>query len=87
MEIIQYTDDRAEVLAANVGKDLIAEWNHADGSFLVFGNHPQFDLSRDELKALLKLIIDQLNVLRVAAGLSEITYQQAKDVIKTELGL
>ena len=48
---------------------------------------PEFDLGTAELKALLKLIVDQFNILRLAAGMNEITYQQAKTVIKEELGL
>ena len=83
---IQYTDDREAVVLANADKRLIEEHNHTDGNFLIFDDTP-FDLTTGELKALLKLIIDQFNVLRNAAGLPEITYQQAKDTIKTDLGL
>ena len=48
---------------------------------------PPFDLSTKELIEILKLILKQINVLRTAAGLSEITYAQARDAIKAELGL
>ena len=47
---------------------------------------PAFDLTTAELKALLKLILDQINILRVKAGLAEITYAQARDTIKAALG-
>lgn len=48
---------------------------------------PPFDLSRDELKAILKLIVDQFNAVRTNVGMPEITYAQARDAIKAELGL
>ncbi len=83
---IQYTDDREAIILANADKRLVGEHNHVDGNWLVFDDTP-FDLTTREIKALLKLIIDQFNILRLAAGMNEITYQQAKDVIKAELGL
>ena len=49
---------------------------------------PAFDLTTAELKALLKLIIDQLNIIRTnpALGLPAITYDQARGAIKAALG-
>lgn len=47
---------------------------------------PPFDLGTEELKAILKLIIDQLNAIRTQVGMTQITYAQARDAIKTSLG-
>jgi hypothetical protein len=80
--LIESVDDSAYT-------DISQVWRLVDGVVEIDPTYtpPEFDLSRAELRAILKLIVDQFNVLREAAGMSEITYTQAKTVIKDELGL
>lgn len=48
---------------------------------------PPFDLATAELKAILRLIVDQINVLRTDPAINKpaITYAQARDAIKAIL--
>ena len=88
MIIVEYetNEERDAAIVANSGHLLIEEHNHTDGNYLVFDDSP-FDLSLAELRAILKIIIDQFNAVRANAGMPLITYEQARDAIKAELRL
>lgn len=87
---IPYTDeaDKQRVISENTDKRIAGDWTHNDGNWLLFDDQP-FDLSEIELRMILAEIIDQFNVLRThpAIDLQPITYEQARDAIKTRLGL
>ena len=89
IEVLYDTDqDRADAIAANIGNVLVHDHIGEDEKYLIFDDTP-FDLDTEQLKALLKIIIDELNILRThpAIGLNPRTYTQARDLIKTELDL
>ena len=90
MAEVEYTTEieRQQAIDANGIENLREDHTHSDRSYLVFGPLPPpeiFDLSNPETRSVLKLIVDQLNVIRLNIGMSEITYSQAKNAIENEI--
>lgn len=77
-------EERELALTNNADNRLVMDCRHSDGNYLLFDATP-WDLSSRELIEILKLILNQINELRSAAGMAEITYDKARDAIKAAI--